>query len=83
MDPAALVVLTTTLPRSNAVDDSAVGVTPVPDSDAVSGLFEALVVTVSVPAGAAPWAVGVMTADMVQLAPGCRTSPVQVDMETA
>jgi len=63
----ALVVPTTSLPKLIDVADSVVGATPQPNKLAVSGLFVALVLTVSDPAGSAPRAVGVNVIEMVQL----------------
>ena len=76
-----LVVPCTTLPKFTVVGPNVVGEMPVPESVAVSGLFEALLATVKVPAGAAPSAIGVKVAVIAQLALGASTTPqVVVDM---
>ena len=64
--PATLVVLTGTTPNPRDVFESTAGKTPVAVNDAVSGLFEALVVTVRLPAGPAPRTVGVKVTDIPQ-----------------
>ena len=80
MDPAALVVFTTTLPRIKAVDDSAVGGTPVPDSDTTPGVGVAIF---SEPAGWAPRAVGLRVKRIAQVVPGGRYArTIQVDRGT-
>jgi hypothetical protein len=48
-------------------DESQVGAIPVPDSDAVFGVFEASVLIVSEPAGRAPTEGGVRVTEIVQL----------------
>lgn len=63
---AALVVFTNWLPKASDVGDRSAEVTPVPVNCAVCGEFDALSLTVSVPARE-PRAVGVKVIEMVQL----------------
>jgi hypothetical protein len=65
---AALVVLTGTLPKASEAVDSTVAATPVPLSDTVCGLLEALSEMLSVPV-CTPRAVGAKSTRIVQLAP--------------
>jgi hypothetical protein len=77
----ALVWPTTTLPKFTAVAESVTGAIPVPESVTVCGLFKALSVTVSVPAGAAPRVEGVKVRTTVQLAPAFKVGVRHVDEE--
>ena len=63
---AALLAFTNWLPKASDDGDRPTGVTPVPLSCAVCGVFEALSLTVSVPVRA-PGAVGVKVIEIVQL----------------
>jgi len=72
----ALVVFTATLPKLNAVVDSAVGTTPFPLNAAVSVELGELVVTVNV-LSCEPVAVGAKVTPTVQLAPAA-SEPEQV-----
>jgi len=65
---AALVAFTNWLPKASDDGDKPTGVTPVPLSCAVCGLFEALSLTVSVPVRT-PSAVGVKVTEILQLPP--------------
>jgi hypothetical protein len=65
---AALVAFTNWLPKASDDGDRPTGVTPVPLSCALCGLFEALSLTVSVPVRT-PSAVGVKVAEILQLPP--------------
>ena len=58
-DLSALVVPTGTLPKAREVAESEVGATPAALNGTDTGLFDALLVIVRVPAGVAPGAVGV------------------------
>jgi hypothetical protein len=60
--------LTTASSKGIEDDESQVGAIPVPDSDAVFGVFGALVLIVSEPAGRAPAEGGVRVTEIVQLA---------------
>ena len=73
-----------TLPKTADAGDNAVGVTPGPERDAVSGLFKVLVTTVSELAGTAPAVVGVSVIEIVQLAyPASTPGPWHVPPEMA
>src|ERR1700722_7436965 len=76
---SVLVVPSTTLPKFTAVGESAVGAMPVPVSATVRGLFDALVVIVSEPAGTAPKAVGVRVTEMLQVEFPARVLPQVVE----
>ena len=70
---AALLAFTNWLPKASDDGDRPTGVTPVPLSCAVCGLFEALSRTVSVPLRT-PSAVGVNMAEILQLPPAARVA---------
>jgi hypothetical protein len=63
----ALASPTTAFPKGIEDDDSQVPAIPVPDSEAVFGVFVALVLIVSEPAGRAPKEGGVRVTEIVQL----------------
>jgi hypothetical protein len=63
----ALASPTTAFPNEIEDDESKVGTIPVPESDAVFGVFEALVLIVSEPEGRAPTEGGVTVTEIVQL----------------
>jgi hypothetical protein len=71
----ALAVPTGTLPKASTAGESAVGVTPVAERAALSGLFGAFVVTVNDPAGTVPGEAGVTVSMMVQLEPAASVVP--------
>jgi hypothetical protein len=60
-------LLATTVPKASVPGETVTGAIPVPDSDAVFGVFEALVLIVSEPAGRAPKEGGVRVTEIVQL----------------
>ena len=64
------------------VGESSTGGIPVAVSDAVSGLLEAFVVTVRVPAGAKPRAAGVTFSTMVQFDSAATVRLRHVDVPT-
>ena len=66
-DFAALVVLSTTLPKAAELGETQTGAIPVPDRFAICGLLDELSITVICPPEVAPTAVGLKSTPMTQL----------------